>query len=184
MYTLSICLCVNLGYLGLGIHANTSTFQANTLYTVHEYIWCVNAAMAKLGANFLGICGILHLFLSYIGGSRVLLLPVMFKTLVWQQLIVGDTLVERGHDVHVLIDAEFSNICLMKGTKVKKIVYTEPPNADTVITVFGEMSDHIYEDPALRTDTYMVPVERIAEVANGVCGRQLRNKTSSNNYHQ
>ena len=119
MNPLSNCLCVNLSIIwdmGWDMTGHIKLIH----YTL--YIWCMKAAMAKLGANFLGICGILCLFVSYIGGSRVLLLPVMFKSLILEKLIVGDALVERGHEVHVLIDAEFSNISLMKGTKVKKIV--------------------------------------------------------------
>ena len=64
--------------------------------------------------------------LCAVEGAKILLMPTMFSSLVLEGIVVGETLVDRGHDVYALIDLAWKDLNLIQGGKVKPIFYTKP----------------------------------------------------------
>ena len=64
--------------------------------------------------------------LCAVQGGKILLMPTMFKSLILERFVIGETLVDRGHDVYALMDSAWKDLNLIQGGKVKPIFYTEP----------------------------------------------------------
>ena len=98
-------------------------------------------------------------------------MPTMFKSLVLERIVVGETLVDRGHDVYALMDSAWKDLNLIQGGKVKPIFYTEPSDALNWITIMDGFKEAVFK----KTLSHDTNIDPMVEIGNKICSRILHN---------
>ena len=120
----------------------------------------------------LSLTGILCI--SPIYASRVLLLAAQQVSHVMEQVVVGEVLVERGHQVYALMDSKYPKVTSVKQAGINPIFYDEPEGVETFLTLLDGLTTSVF-DKSLKTDE-----SRFMQVSMGVCERLLRNTALMN----
>ena len=124
----------------------------------------------KCHSVLLVVTGILCI--SPIYASRVLLLAAQQVSHVMEQVVVGEVLVERGHQVYALMDSKYPKLSLMEQAGITPILYEEPEGAPTLLKIIENMEAEVFD---FTVDKFKIFGD-IMEVSNEVCGRILHNK--------
>ena len=114
---------------------------------------------------------VLILCLCAVEGAKILLMPIMSKSIVLERIVVGETLVDRGHDVYALMDSMWKDLNIIQGGKVKPIFYTEPSDALNWITIMDGFKEAAFK----KTLSHDTNIDPMVEIGNRICSRILHN---------
>ena len=120
----------------------------------------------------LSMAGILCI--SPVYTSRILLLPAQQVSLVMEQVVVGEVLVERGHQVYVLLDSTYPKVTSVKQAGINPIFYEEPEGVETFVTLLDKLAASVFDQ------TVQPDESRFMQVSMGICERILRNTALMN----
>ena len=103
--------------------------------------------------------------------SRILLLPAQQVSHVMEQVVVGEVLVERGHQVYVLLDSAYPKVAPILDAGITPIFYKEPDGIASFLTLNIELASNVFVGPFDQRKSFW----NIVELSNGVCDRILHN---------
>ena len=102
---------------------------------------------------------------------RILLLPTQQVSHVIEQVAIGEVLVERGHQVYVLLDSTYPKVSPVEQAGITPIFYTEPEGVDTYLTLLDKLPDSVFG----QSSSEMPHEIAVLEASKGVCDRILHN---------
>ena len=106
-------------------------------------------------------------------GSRILLLPAQQVSHVIEQVAFGEVLVERGHQVYILLDSTYPKVSPVEQAGITPIFYEEPEGAQSLHTLSQRMAASSFSGQA--PVDYSGGLQFISKALIGVCDRILHN---------
>jgi len=108
-------------------------------------------------------------FCDVINSARILLHATQQVSHVQEQVHVGETLVDRGHEVYALLDSKYPQVSAIENAGVIPIFYHEPDGAETFLTYHAKTSDTVFSGKSL-------DLHPMLNLLNDVCLRMFENK--------